>query len=353
VEAKRTLDKLEETVSLYKVQHNGELPQQESALNNVLGRLQVELEANRDAINRGHTNKVTLENSLSVAEQSLAMQLRGMERPAALETPSQQAPGIREPQQSKQSDILRAELKALRARYSDEHPDIVQLVNRINRVEVIENAEPVKKTGGRQAAVMSAETRPARGPARVEETNETRQTRERITTIKAQLELLDRELETRKTEQKRILTDIGLYQTRVNRLPIREQEMAGITRDYDIAKLNYRSLLDKKISADMAGDMERRQKAERFTIGDAARVPEKPARPNRTLFRGAGCAAGLVLGLVLGLAFEVRTRSLLGDWQIPAGIPVIARIPEITHSSLAPTPPTSRKRWLRRREAIS
>jgi polysaccharide biosynthesis transport protein len=354
--AKQKLDELEATVSAYKVQHNGELPQQEGSLNNILARLQVELEANRDAINRGNTTKLTLEHSLSVAQESLALELRTRARSAAtVALPAQPAGVPVMVPQRKQSDVLRDELKTLRARYSDEHPDVIQLANKINRIQAAEIADA--DTRGTRSAKLpaGAETlsQPIQQRDTTEETQELRQSRERITGIKAQIAVVERELATRANEQRRILGDIQSYQTRVTRLPIREQEMAQITRDYDIAKTNYRSLLDKKISADMAADMERRQKAERFTIGDVARVPEKPARPNRTLLRGAGCAAGLIFGLVIGLGQELRTRSLLGDWQMPTGVTVIARVPQIKHSSIEAVVQGQRRWWFRRPETLS
>jgi uncharacterized protein involved in exopolysaccharide biosynthesis len=152
---------------------------------------------------------------------------------------------------------------------------------------------------------------------------------ERVESLRSQLTVARREMEHRKGEQKRILADIGVYQNRVSRLPIREQEMAQITRDYEIAKVHYRSLLDKKISAAMATDMERRQKSERFTIGDPARVPGKPFRPNRPLLRALCCVAGLLLGLVVGMGKEFREGKLLGEWQLPRTVPVLARLPQI------------------------
>ena len=75
--------------------------------------------------------------------------------------------------------------------------------------------------------------------------------RERVSGIKTQLTLTDRELQIRNEERQRILRNIGSYQGRLERVPIREQEMAGVTRDYEIAKANYKSLLDKKISAEI------------------------------------------------------------------------------------------------------
>ena len=56
-EAKTHLDDLEAAVSKYKLEHNGELPQQENSLSATLNRLQTELEINRDAINRAQQPK--------------------------------------------------------------------------------------------------------------------------------------------------------------------------------------------------------------------------------------------------------------------------------------------------------
>ena len=78
-EAKKTLDTLEAAVSKYKLEHNGELPQQQAELSSTLGRLQVALEANRDGINRAQQTKVTLENSLGMAEANLSALSAAME----------------------------------------------------------------------------------------------------------------------------------------------------------------------------------------------------------------------------------------------------------------------------------
>ena len=81
-EAKRKLDELEAAVSKYKLAHNGELPQQEAALIGTLSRLQSELEANRDAINRAEQAKLVLDNTLSTLESAASM----------LAKPDQQSP---------------------------------------------------------------------------------------------------------------------------------------------------------------------------------------------------------------------------------------------------------------------
>ena len=68
-EAKKKLDQLESKLSAYKVQYNGELPQQEGFLTSTLDRFQTELhKGNQDAINRAQQNRLMLQNTLSMAE---------------------------------------------------------------------------------------------------------------------------------------------------------------------------------------------------------------------------------------------------------------------------------------------
>src|SRR5208283_1533360 len=95
--------------------------------------------------------------------------------------------------------------------------------------------------------------------------------------------LAAREIETLEARRQRVLSDAGDVQSRIQKLPIREQQLAAITRDYDTSKRKYQSLLDKKMAADTASDMEKWQKAERFVMLNPAAVPEKPVRPKRAL----------------------------------------------------------------------
>jgi hypothetical protein len=177
--------------------------------------------------------------------------------------------------------------------------------------------------------------------------------------IQTQLGFTNKEIETRAAEHQRILRDIASNESRINKLPVREQEMAQILRDYEISKENYRSLLEKSNAAEMATDMERREKAERFTMLDPARVPEKPFSPNRPLLTGIGCALSLVLGLALGFGKEYRKNVLLGEWELPNTYIVLSRVPRIDmfeseeESAVEPDQPSpSRRRGRKWRAAL-
>ena len=123
------------------------------------------------------------------------------------------------------------------------------------------------------------------------------------------------------------------YRVKVDAVPVREQEMAELSRNYSVSKDHYQSLLDKTFSAGMAADLEKKQQAEHFTILDLAQVPEKPFKPKRSLlFLGAFLAA---LAMSLGLAyvkdmmngtvkFEREMKAML-----PASVPLLAVVPEL------------------------
>ena len=330
-EAKKRLEELEATVSGYKLQHNGELPEQEAAISGRLGRLQVELEANRDAINRAQQTKIILDNSLSAAEAAIVAQVKDLTASRNAVADGEPLPALAgRPAAKRRSEVLQQELDNLLARYRDNHPDVVRLRAELESAKRSEAAEASGGAEGLAAQSQGSQSKSRmQAPVPVWETPELARVRQQAATLAAQIKGAEKELETRKSEQDRILRDINAFQNRLERLPVREQEMARITRDYQMSKDNYKSLLDKKMAAEMALDMERRQKSERFTLLDPARVPEKPIKPKRPLLYALSCAGSLLLALLAGFGLEFRQNVMLGEWELPPDTPVLARLPYI------------------------
>jgi polysaccharide chain length determinant protein (PEP-CTERM system associated) len=352
-EAKKRLDELEASLEEYKVKYNGELPQQENTLNASLGRLDQQLGASRDAANRAEEQKAILQNTLAATEATLKILTSAPSSPrmdtagsAPITTFSAQpAPA---PSSPKRSEALEAQLDALLQRYGPEHPDVRRLRAQIATEKASESkaeakTEPLAPSPA-TAPRNTVAAAPARPPAQiVPPVAELNQVNERIASLKAQIAIQDREIQARTAEQSRIQREIGAAEAHVARLPLREQEMAKVTRDYQIERANYQSLLDKKLSAEMATDMERRQKSERFTILDPARVPEKPQKPNRPTLYTVGCLLSLMTGIAAAFVIEMKDNTILGEWELPADALVLARLPHIV-VSVAPAPEKSRPR---------
>jgi polysaccharide biosynthesis transport protein len=361
-EAKKRLDELEASVSSYKLQHNGELPQQEASLGATLARLQTELETNRDAINRVQQTRVILEGNLSAMETTLAAQVRAWEQTQQAVAAGAPVPLPDQPNavpQRKASEVMQDQLAVLRGRYSDDHPDVMRMRADLEKVKRVEEQRESAKAAAPPETAPKTPALPGDGTARersaaAREPVEFARTREQIATLKAQIKASDRELEARTADQKRILRDLDTYQRRIERLPVREQEMAQLTRDYEMSKENYKSLLDKRMAAGIALNMERQQQSERFTVLDRAQVPERPIKPKRQMLYAAGCGAALALALLMGIVVELQHNVLLGEWELPPGTPVLARLPYIEVSvPSAPARPQGWRRWFARKQVTA
>src|SRR5262249_20752457 len=73
--------------------------------------------------------------------------------------------------------------------------------------------------------------------------------------VKSQLEANRVELENLSKDESRIRTDIERYQNRLSITPVREQQLTGIMRDYELQKLAYADLLNKEQQSQLATNM--------------------------------------------------------------------------------------------------
>ena len=107
--------------------------------------------------------------------------------------------------------------------------------------------------------------------------------------------------------------------------------MTGLSRDYDSLRAHYNSLLDKKLNAEMATQLDSKQEGERFVVLDKAQVPDSPAGPNRGLLMTVGLVLGLLVGFGLAMAAEMSDESVRNEREAESiiGKGVLAGIPRI------------------------
>ena len=348
-EAKKRLEEQETMLSRYKLQFNGELPQQENALLASTGQAKVQLTGIQDAINRAQQNKAMLEASLASAETSEAA-LTQMLRDSSADPEARRAivgvaaglPAV--PPPPKESELLEAQLAQLKLRYSDDHPDVRRAKDALERARAAEKKTAVANPKP-PAPSVPAEAKAPSSASPSTPANLSPQvgqvllgSRERINSLKLQISAADHEIELMNKERQNVTRELNSMQARIEKLPVREQQLAAVTRDYETTKAAYQSLLDKKLSADVATDMEKRQKAERFVMLESARVPELPVKPKRLVLDAGGCVFGLVIGLVLAIALEFRKGVLIGEWELPADVEILGRVPKIAMVSVDSAP---------------
>jgi hypothetical protein len=105
----------------------------------------------------------------------------------------------------------------------------------------------------------------------------------------------------------------------------------ALKRDYVNTQESYNSLLNRKLEAEIAVNMEKKQKGEQFRIIDRATLPRKPvSKDMRKLFLFS-VAAGLGLGggLIFLLDFLNPSLKQPKDYQSELGLLVLATIPKL------------------------
>jgi polysaccharide chain length determinant protein (PEP-CTERM system associated) len=324
-EAKKRLEGQEALLGDYKRKHNGELPQQETTLNAALARLQVQLQGVYDEISRTGQTKTIKESELSTAEASQSA-FRQMTEQLSAVGPRREA---QKTESAAEVEMLEKKLEALRARYTGNHPDVRETGAALARLRERLARGPEADSTATGSTSDSAADKPAASQNQVLMSGTLVRERERVEQLKTLQTIAGTQLEHLDVERQRILREIAAVQARLSQLPMREQQIAAIARDYEISRANYQSLLDKKLSAEMATELEKNQKSERFTVLDAARVPEEPVKPDRLVIGLLGWALGLVLAVVAALLVEFNTNVVLGEWELPRDTPILGRVPVI------------------------
>jgi uncharacterized protein involved in exopolysaccharide biosynthesis len=291
----------------------------------------VQLVGVQDALNRAQQNKVMLESSLSNAQAAstpVTQTLNATPYTESSEVGGSAAPAL---QPQTESQRLTTQLAALTIRYGPQHPEVRRIKAELQRAldaeapvasstTAPENGETpaVKVPGVASGRLRQIPAAAAPGLA---------MNHERIDNLKVQIAAADKEIEGLNNERHSIQLNLSSLEGHIENLPLREQQLASVTRDYETTKAAYQSLLDKKLAADVAADMEKRQKAERFVPLEIARVPEKPIKPKRQLLAAGAGLFALALSMALGAALEFRKGVLLGEWELPGSVTILGRIP--------------------------
>ena len=275
---KKSLDDLEKQIAAYKKRYMGELPEQREANLRIMEQLQSHYQRIGDAIRSAYDRKIILQKQV-----------------AEMESPST---GIIETV-SVQLEELKNQLTELKAKYTDQHPEITTVMRRIKELENKNESLDVKKTG-------------------------------RYRDITAQLNNINIEIKGIQGEEKKIRNQISRYQERIENTPIREQEMTAMNREYNNTKEAYETLMKKSQEAQQAENLEYRQKGEQFKVIDPARIPEKPVQPDIP----RGLMIGLLLAITAAISSLIIRESLdhsfrdAEDVEITLGHKVLANIPK-------------------------
>jgi len=153
-----------------------------------------------------------------------------------------------------------------------------------------------------------------------------------IRELRAQLAVVNKEMERRSAESELVLKEAADYQARIEQLPLRELEMAPLNREYEMAKATYKSLLEKKAAAGMASAMEKQPGGQGLMVLDPPRIPKVPIGPPRSIFQTMGCLLSFFVGMALAVGIDILKDRFLGEWELSPEINILGRIPALSGS---------------------
>jgi len=299
---RRRLQEVEQKLREYRRQFMGELPEQLDANLRSLERLQTQL-SEREKSLREDKFRLQVINSQIEANRKILAENR--------------TASVSEEGEDLSLEQLKAQLAALKSSYTDRHPDVVSLKARIADLEARYESGDLESSDN---SPVNHSTDPA---IRMVSNSLNEQRRQRVE-IGAEIRNLQLDIA-------KLNREIERYQERVEKTPQREQELLSFNRDYDNIQESYNSLLNRKLEAEIAVNMEKKQKGEQFRIVDRAALPRKPVFPDMKKLFLLSAAAGLGLGAGLIFLLEFLNNSLKQpkDYESELGLAVLATIPKI------------------------
>nr|MBL0717553.1 hypothetical protein [Desulfobacterales bacterium] len=298
------IDKLEKKIAVFKEKHLNALPEMNQINFQMVERIERDIENIEQQIKATKERKIFLDSQLTGIDPEILVtdakkRLGDYKSSYLLMAASlskthpdiiklkrevdalEQEQKIREGLTIKQDKLneLKTGLAEQLTKYSDQHPDTIKTKKAI---ETLENE--INKEKDDVITWESGEEDPD-NPAYV--------------SLSTQIETTEMEIETLPKKNEALKIKLKDYEQRLELAPQVELEYKLLTRDYDNAWQRYQETLHKQMLAKSAEAMEKSQKGQRFTIIDAAILPEKPYKPNRIaiVFIGFIFAAGIGGGL--------------------------------------------------------
>lgn len=186
-------------------------------------------------------------------------------------------------------EAMRRNLDGLLQRFTEQHPDVVGAKRVIRELEQQRRAI----LASRPRAAAESPTLPMAGPRAAE-------------TLKVSLAQAEASVAA-------LAMRVAEYTERYNKLkasaalvPQLEAEYAQLNRDYDVNKKNYESLVARRESASMSGEMQSVAGVSDFRMVDPPRVSPLPVSPNRRIL----LPLALVLALAAGAGAMYAAREL-------------------------------------------
>jgi uncharacterized protein involved in exopolysaccharide biosynthesis len=266
---KASLGQWEGKLAQFKIAHGGELPEQLEVNMRTLERIGSELHSKSDELRAAEAHR----SELVFARHSIDTQAGRLE--------------------SAEAGLVR-DLVAARSTMTEDHPDIQRMGKELSTLRQKKN----------EALAQLAEERLERNRATA-----------RVSRIEGEIEDLQQRGD--------------VYQARLDRTPRWAEELSALQRDYDITKEKYKSVVSRKVEAELAQELELQSANGMFNLLSPAMVANAPSHPDRLSGLILALLVALAVGALAGTFVDARDESIRDVRQIKERLPlpILAVVP--------------------------
>jgi succinoglycan biosynthesis transport protein ExoP len=197
-----------------------------------------------------------------------------------------------------------AALAAAQAQYSDTHPDVIALKQRVAQLR------------------------------------RTSQNSDDASTIQEQIAANNAAIHQLMGQRDETLARANAAMAGQSRAPAIMEQAMQLENRATTLRNQYQEISENLLKAQNSARMATEQRAERLSLVEPANLPDHPYSPNRPLLIAGGAAAGLILGMLLALALELLRKPVRSPRQLERlGLPVIGVVPLLktkTHARRLP-----------------
>jgi len=324
---------LEGRVAAYKERNSGRLPELMSLNMSLMERTQRELEDTERQITTLEQRKLEMQSQLANVDpytgKSPAARLKEIQTQylsaAANYSPDHPDVGrLRREVESLKRELgiidersvieeeykkVRAQLESAEKQYAADHPDVMRLRSAVASLDR-------KLRQADDSSQLSLRLKPD-NPAYI--------------ALRTQLDTVELSLKAARAQRVEARGKLTEYETRLVQTPRVEQEGLSLLREYDTAVKKYREIKQNLMSAELAVQLEKEQKGERYSILEPAQLPTAPHFPNRRAFLLLGIVLGFGGGVGYASLAEYMDRTIRGARmvaQVTGALP-LAAIPEM------------------------
>jgi polysaccharide biosynthesis transport protein len=307
--AESQLKEQEQHLRNFRMQYLGELPEQQEGNLAILSGLHMQLQNTMGEISRAQEQHVYL---TSLLDQYKSLSAATGAAPGAA-TPS--------PLMSAQQDLdkLKSRRAALLTQYTAKYPGVQEIEEEIAQQEALVARLRTHNRPGAKSGQLSSFMSPGGSDS------------SSVAQLNSQLEANRVERANLAKVEKNLESQIAVYEQRLNLTPVRQQQLADISRNYDLSKKNYTDLLNKVTQSELATSLQQRQQGQQFRVIDPASLPEQPSSPDHLKIALGGMAAGLLLGAALAYFIDSMDHAFYSEKDLAAQLklPIVVALPAV------------------------